>query len=270
MSHLFLALAELQVLLGPSIAAVQAGKLANPGPWRPPEWRGPSLNALIVPAENGQSSPTIYVFDAVLKVEHQRELRRTEHPIQAAPNAASASITDHAFLLPARVVMEIAMSDAMAGFEDDMWDGGPTKSVSAFQQLTRLQKSRTLITLNTRLDTYTDMLVESILPCDTAKTLHGLSATVTFSKVYRASIKQTSSGLAASERPQTSQATPTGVVNALPPNAAVSGQFQAVGNTTAAKPRKFPSIPGAGKWSSINVLRLEGMFQNSRFGGLLG
>lgn len=258
MSYVFFGLSQLQVLVGPALARSQAGKLANPGPWRPPEWGKPSLNAIIAPpsSDDPGAGPTVYVFDAVLRAEHIRELRRTEHPIQASPSAPVASITDHAYLLPARVTLEIGMSDAMASYQSDMWDGGPTKSISAFQQLLTLQKSRTLVTLNTRLDTYTNMVVESILPVDDAKTAHGLSATVVFSKIYLAEVKRTRSNDGAnSARPQTTKATPSGVVQSLPVGNATTSQFQVPATAAATK----AAIPGAGKWSSVNILRLDGV-----------
>lgn len=260
MSHLYLALAELQVLVGPVLARVEAGTITSSGPWRPPEWNGPALTALTVPATEG-SEASVYVFDAVFRAEHTRELRRTEHPIQSSAGSALASITDHAILLPARVVLDIGMSDAMDSYLPGQWNDKVSKSVSAFQTLVALQAARTLLTLTTRLDTYPNMVIESILPCDTEKTRHGLRATVVLSQVFLADATAARSTIsygepgAVSDRPQSTQATPSGVVQGQPTTNAVSDQFR-VSTATATK---FPRIPGAGAWSSVNPSRLGGI-----------
>ena len=54
------------------------------------------------------------------------------------------------------------MSDAMESFDPDSWSSDTSKSVSAYQTVLDLLKNRTLCTLKTRLDTYENVLVESI------------------------------------------------------------------------------------------------------------
>ncbi|HEX4209508.1 MAG TPA: hypothetical protein VHY56_03880, partial [Candidatus Binataceae bacterium] len=96
------------------------------GSWRPPQWSQPAQTSIYVPATmvtpassvitdpndplfgttlpsaSGTIPAAVYVFDAILRAEHQRELRKTEHPVQTGAN-----ITDHAYLLPARITLEI-------------------------------------------------------------------------------------------------------------------------------------------------------------------
>ena len=278
MNGLFSALQELTVVVAPVLAQVEAGPLPKPGPWRPPEWKGPALTSLTVPAPATQSvvtdpfgqalpgaaaspkTPPVYVFDAILRAEHQRELKKTEHPIQAAPNAPTASITDHAFLLPARVRLDLAMSDAMASYTPNAWGGGASKSVSAYQTLVSLQAARTLVTLTTRLATYSNMIVESITPTETRETRHGLRASVLFSEVFIAASAAPGAD-ASSTRPQTTGSTASGVVQTLPTTNALSQQNNVTAPGAAAGNviPKANTIPGAGAWSSVSLSRLRGL-----------
>jgi hypothetical protein len=286
MSQLFAVLSELQVIAGPAIALAEAGTLATPGPWRPSEWRGPAPVSISVPATPGTTtSATVpaqfYVFDAVLKANHKRELRRTRHPIQTSATSPVTSIADHAFKEPTTMTVEIGMSDAMDSYAPGMWTSNPSKSVSAFQTLCNLQDAKTLVTVTTRLATYGNMLVEVIEPSETVKTLHGLKATVVFSQVFLAQLSalelanggtgsasgtsgsgatnldsnvtltgnsgfsETSSGSnVLSARPQTTDATPSGTQSLAAVPAAITSQH-------AVTPT--PGIPGAGGWSSANV-----------------
>ncbi len=289
MSRLFFALTELNVVVGPILAAVEAGTLTRPGPWRPSEWdRRTALTAITIPATGApaaasvvpglpgasapQGSPAqVYIFDAILKTEHGRTLRRTEHPIQTSASTPVATVTDHAYRMPARVTLEIGMSDAMASYTPGAWSGSASKSVSAYQALVELQRSRTLVTLTTRLDTYSNMLLEAIETSDSAKTLHGLRASIVFSEVFLASVTAVQSGnivygpvagddhndQALPARPQTTGATPLGTLQAGPPPAAIAAQHR-----LPVPPASLPKVPGAGLWSSRNIKRV--------LGGLLG
>lgn len=299
----FLALDTLSVFAQPLLAASEAGVLHSSGPWRPSEWAKPALTAITVPGTAPASpgividpilgpapaapafvgKPTVLVFDAVFKVEHARHLRRTEHPIQTGPNSAVGSITDHAYLLPARVTLEIGMSDAMASYSSNLWTSDPSKSVSAYQTLVSLMSARTLVTLTTRLQTYKNMLVESIVPSDSHKTRHGLRALVTLGEIFLAQVPSTpgADGTSAananpaakhevggqisgafgtvSARPQITESTPSGTVQPVPPSDALQQQHNITATPTVS--RNFPVVPGAGNWSGSNV---------SSLGGLLG
>jgi hypothetical protein len=254
-------LTSLQVVARPVLALAESSSLSSIGPWTPPEWSWGALTSITVPATEQVagsvtdvtgSSPTIYVFDAVLKADHHRELRHTEHPVQTSASSPVGSISDHAYGLPARVVLEIAMSDAMASFSGLAWSGASTKSVSAFQTLVSLQASRALVTLTTRLDTYPNMIVSSILPSDTHKTLHGLRATVVFEEIFLADATAVSSSLITSTDdtsnplstdPQTTASSPQGTVQPTPVPATVTAQNSVTPSAT---------VPGAGGFSSVN------------------
>lgn len=286
MNGLFFALSELQIIAGPYIAAAENQGVGSSGPWHPPEWSGPALTMITVPAPTApgtqglsitdqiggqtlpgapsfQGQPTYLVFDAILRAEHTRELRRTEHPIQTSASSPVTSITDHAYMLPARVTLEIGMSDAMDSFASDLWTSNASKSVSAYQTLVDLQRTRTLVSLTTRLDTYSNMLVESIIPTDTYKTRHGLRATVVFSEVFLADGTAVSSGISfntstddiaqsLSARAQTTASTALGTVQSGSVGSAVTKQF----NISTATIPWTSMVPGAGSWSSTNTAGL--------------
>lgn len=180
------------------------------GPWRPPQWAQGSaaqLYSLTVakivntsvqstfisdvdnipqasPGSQRQSAESVtYFFDAVLRVEHRQDLVRTEHPVQSG-----ASIVDHAYLRPARVILEIGMSDAMGSFIAGQFTSSPSRSVSAYQTLLELQSSRVPLTLSTRLNQYANMLIESIGAVEDVRTRFAGKFQVVFSQIIVATI----------------------------------------------------------------------------------
>ena len=88
------------------------------------------------------------------------------------------------YLEPISITMEIAMSDAMDSMVYGQWQGGYTKSVSAYRMLCDLQARRIPITVLTRLNQYPDMVIESISVNDDYKSLYGLRATVSLKQVF--------------------------------------------------------------------------------------
>ena len=250
-----------------AIAENQATALANASVdgYRPSGWSLPAQTFVTVPGTAGSSSAgtvnttpqdgtvaadtgvltfgasstlqqgtpdTILVFDAVIRLEHGQGLRKTEHPVQAGAN-----IADHAFLLPASVVLDIGMSDAMDSYQPGMWGGAASKSVSAFQTLLAVQASRKPLTVTTRLNTYVNMLIDHIHAPDSNETGHGLKATVTFGQIFTGSVTTQQ----VSARPQTTGATEIGTKNPLPVPATVTNQNMVTTPTT---------VPGAGDFSS--------------------
>lgn len=188
--------------------------------WRPPGWSrtqyfsvtgnvpGNAAPGGIGPTQSSAQSTT-YFFDAVLLSDHDQELRKTEHPIQAG-----ASIVDHAYLLPARLVLEIGMSDAMDSLKSGQWTAGRTKSIAAFTVLESLQSLRIPLTVATKLKTYSNMLCTRVRAADTQKTQFALRATVIFEEMIVGSVSSTSNN--ASERPNQTGNTNQGTVSPEP------------------------------------------------------
>lgn len=224
--------------------------IQSSGPWAPPQYSQPALTILTVPPSSstntGQSatSATNYVFDAVMRLTHTRRLTKTKHPV-----LTGANISDHAYIECARISLEIGMSDAMSSFADGVWVGSATKSISAWQILKGLQLNKTLLTLTTRLDTYSNMLIVEATSPDEIKTLHGLRATIVLEEIIAGSI---ASQPTSSARPQTSGSTPGGTIQGTAPNAS-QVQQNVIPSTLYPDTPLFPQVPGAGNVSSNSL-----------------
>lgn len=119
-----------------------------------------------------------YFFDAVFSTDTEHSLTLTQHPVQTGAN-----ITDHAFVNPIRITMQIGVSDCMAYRAGDYGGDGATKSVQAYRLLCKLQQLRTPMDVVTRLNTYKNMLIESIEVNDDVSTLCALKATINMVQV---------------------------------------------------------------------------------------
>lgn len=175
-----------------------------------------------------------FFFDAYLKIDHSIKLRITDHPIQTGGN-----ISDHSFMEPKELTIEIGMSDA----EDDIIPfqfKGKSRSVSAYKVLTSLQAQRLPVDIFTRLGIYKNMLVESIDVPDDYKSLNGLRATVTFREILVAEVMT----VKISSRPHITNKTTKGQVEVVKPNE--STLFQAFGNGQKFSMDKVMGVFGGG------------------------
>lgn len=217
------------------------------GSWSPPQYASQPLTMLTVPAaSNGstgvQSSlATNYVFDAVIRAQHRRTVRKTQHPV-----LTGANISDHAYVEPAKITLEIGMSDAMASYAAGVWVGWGTKSISAWNILKGLQQNRTLLTVTTRLDTYYNMLIIDAFANDDVKTRQALRATIIFEEIIAASVTSSPN---TSARPQTTGANPGGTVQGETPNSSQVTQH-VIPSPAYPELALNPNVPGAGNVSS--------------------
>ena len=124
-----------------------------------------------------------YFFDAVMEENHSSRLTITQHPVQDR-----ASISDHAFLEPRELTLEIKMSDVMGVLVPGQYADGDSKSVAAYRKFCELQESRAPLVIQTRLKRYENMLIESITTPDTKETKHGLKCTIKFKEIIIAEI----------------------------------------------------------------------------------
>lgn len=146
-----------------------------------------------------------YFFDGVIRSEHTHRSKITEHPVQTGAN-----ISDHAFVEPKELVIEVAMSDAMKDKESGQFGLGDGRSVSAYGVLVKLQEERQPLEIVTPLATYNNMLIQTIdIPVD-YKTRKGLRATVTFKEIIMATVTEAK----VSSRPQTTDQTNGGDLQA--------------------------------------------------------
>ncbi len=168
---------------------VQSGnpQATSSAPYRPSIWQEPALTSITVTALGSASNigevGSIYVPDAVLMLTHNTELTVTQNPV-----LSGANIADHAYVLPQTVTVEIGMSDAMDEYGVGMWSMAGSKSVNAYKLLKALALGRATLTLQTRLDTYTNMIIQNIIAPDDVETRWALRATVTFFQLLTASV----------------------------------------------------------------------------------
>lgn len=241
--------------------------------WRPTQWQTQAPQKVIItfPGQ-GQSAQyasavgsnvtlpatqTLYAFDAEIMIEHQQELTRTKHPVQTG-----ASISDHAYIEPAVLVLDVGMSDGMdAYFNPSTWTGSQSQSISAYQTMLALQYSRIPLSITTRLRTYQNMVIDSLNPTDTAKTAQGLRMRVVFGQIFLANISQPN----VSARPQDTNSTNLGTVNPQPPTDAQVSQNMVPGGvvTSSLGGQEVSSTTynsqGAGDWSSTNTNELSSL-----------
>ena len=125
-----------------------------------------------------------WFFDAFLRSTHTSRLNITQHPVQTG-----AALTDHAFLQPAELVMEIGMSDVAKGLVPGQFTGGWSRSVQAFKVLKELQAVRVPFQVHSRLGLYQNMLIEELTAPDDFTTLFGLRCTVTMREIKVAQVR---------------------------------------------------------------------------------
>ncbi len=262
--------------------------LPSLGIWRPPQWNGPAMVSITIPsppqaqvvqvpitADNyvpgtpldvGGSNtvyqtintpPTTYVFDAVLDLEHEQRLEKTHHPVQTG-----ADLSSHAYLMPARLVMYVGMSDAMdaysagadpaqppyiAAFTGAPFGGsGVGKSVYAYQQMLTLQAARQPLTVTTRLRTYTNMIITSVSPREDFKTITGLRMRIEFEQIFTSSTADVPNSV----RSNSTDSTGLGTVNPTTVPTPTQTQFQIPQAPATGAAQPLPLTVPATQWTT--------------------
>lgn len=160
-----------------------------------------------------------YFFDAFLRVEHTSKLNITSHPVETGAN-----ISDHAFLEPAELVIEIGMSDTAKSLVNGQFSDGKSRSVTAYKILKELQAQRVPLQIHTRLSNYKNMLIETISAPDDYRTQYGLNVTVTFREVIITSTRT----VKISARTQVTDSTNSGSVEPVEPNQSILKQISSL------------------------------------------
>ena len=175
-------------------------------------------------------------------IEHEQRIEKTQHPVQTG-----ASISDHAYIIPARLVLDIRMSDAIdAYYNPSTWSGSSSKSVSAYQTMLAISFSRIPLSITTGLRTYTSMIIESLAPVETSKTIGGLRMRIEFGQIFMADTSQPT----ISARPQDTDSTNLGTKDPQTPTDAQESQNNITDDSSV--PQNTNTV-GAGDWSSNAV-----------------
>ena len=172
--------------------------------FRPSQWDQTDTLTYGITDINGVT----WFFDAIMKADHVTALKITDHPVQNGAN-----MVDHAYILPAHLVLEISMSDVMDSFIADQFTGDyASRSVSAYQQLLKMQADRLPLTVTARLNSFDNMLIESIATSEDNKNIYSMKALVTFKQIFVAQV----STLKVSAREYTTEQTNKGSVQPQP------------------------------------------------------
>lgn len=163
------------------LRAITPNPAISPTAYKPETWATEPV-ACVVEDPGGE----LWVFDAIVKLDHSQSQRITQHPVQTGAN-----ITDHSFALPATLTMEIGMSDVMACYIPNQWGSDvsePTKSVMAYQTILYWKNYGAPLKISTRLHEYTDMVVQMMVAPDDIRTKHGLKCVVTFQQIFTSEV----------------------------------------------------------------------------------
>jgi hypothetical protein len=256
--------------------------------FRPPQWSQPALTMITVPAayagainpnastnpnatnqtinpttqQNGVTTysvtdslnpsstppnavPQMLVFDAVMRASHSQRARPTLHPIQD-----NANVTDHVVLEPARLMLDILMTDVLPPYAEGQWVGNASKSIACFTTLDNLRAARVPLVVTTRLKSYQNMIIVDITPDDTVKTRYGLRATVELQQIFLFNVATS----VTSARTQTTGSTALGQTAVAPVPAGVVSQNGVP--TSSAIQQQTGTVIGAGNWSDNNASQL--------------
>lgn len=156
------------------------------------------------------------VFDAVLKTDHTSKVTATSHPVESGAN-----ISDHAFVEPKEISIEVGVSDCETG---NGTFGSGSRSLNAFNALMKLQASRQLITVVTRFKVYTNMLITSVSVPDDYTTMNSFKANLMLREIPIVSTSTVKVSERGSEQAQKTGSTNSGTVQATAPKQSVLKQ----------------------------------------------
>lgn len=125
-----------------------------------------------------------YFFDGFVSVQHSRTLTITSNPVETG-----AAITDHAYVNPTTLTMNVIMSDVHESIIPGQFSDRTFRHTSAWHVLRQIQENRIPVDVYTKLGYYKNMLIQEINAEDTYKTFRGLNATVVLKEIPIARVK---------------------------------------------------------------------------------
>lgn len=117
---------------------------------------------------------------------HESVLEVTQHPIESG-----ADITDHSYMRPVELVMRCGWSNSslqnlvgiVSGFVNGVTESASDYVTSVYTRLRKLQASRDVLTVNTSLVNYDNMLITSLQVTRDQRTASVLMVTATLRQV---------------------------------------------------------------------------------------
>lgn len=132
-----------------------------------------------------------FFFDGFMDVDVASELEITENPVETG-----TAISDHSYVKPTEITMQVIMSDVHQSLIPGQFTGGWSRSVNAYKILKEIQAKRIPIAVLCRLGLYENMVIRRLQANDNADTYRGLNATVTLVELPLARIKTVEISLA--------------------------------------------------------------------------
>lgn len=125
-----------------------------------------------------------YFFDGFMSVDYTHELEVTSNPVETG-----ASISDHSYVKPAEIQMQIRMSDVHQSLVKGQFSGGWSRSITAWNILKKMQTDRIPVLVGTQLGMYYNMLIKTLQAQEDQSTYRGLYATATLVELPVARVK---------------------------------------------------------------------------------
>jgi hypothetical protein len=240
---------------------------ATPGPYTPTNRK--AVYSILVPAQTlnnngngvgssgstnangittfsvGAQASSLYVFDAVPRANHDWALNLSEFPLQTGQN-----VTYNAVLKQPIFTIEVSMSDAIAAYQQGMWVGNASKSISAFLTMLNLIQNRVLVTVSTRYYTYQNSMLIGIQAPEDFTTFAGAKMRLTFKQLSLVTVASQT----ISARPNATGSTQLGAVQpqAVTPSSQATSQLPSpyTGLSLDDLENQYGTPVSPGSWSS--------------------
>ncbi len=147
-------------------------------------------------------------FDAWLRLGHSTGLTITQHPVETGAN-----ITDHSFVNPKRFTFDIGVTDVLT--VPSFAGTAQKRHINAYNELVRLQETKTPLPLVSKYNTYRNILVESVNVFDDRETTDTLRAAINLMEIIIADVEEYAGG---SLNPQATAVTNRGQIAPQQPN----------------------------------------------------
>ena len=147
-----------------------------------------------------------YAFDAVIKVDMETTLKVAEEEA----DVKKKSHVNYAIKQPDKVEMEVSVSDTVTVNGEPLTEGSGSRAMLAYKCLRAMQTRRNLLTVITPLDSYSNMMIET-LTCELAEEYQNeMHAQLSFKQMTvskKSTKKKSNSGNKTKKPPETPQDT---------------------------------------------------------------
>ena len=103
-------------------------------------------------------------FDGFIDDTINSELEVTSNPVETG-----VAVTDHAYLKPRQIVMNVKMSDVHQSLVPGQFTGGWSRSVTAFEILQKMQSDRIPVSVVVRLGIFQNMIIQKLVAKNSAE-----------------------------------------------------------------------------------------------------